>query len=109
MSMPGGMYVPRFVIRQRITAMVNRYEIHAADPDGSEGALLAFAEQKRLRLKEEIVFFADESKSRPVFSSGQAMSGCAWAVLISERHRAARDRYTGTAAILRWSDQRYGS
>jgi uncharacterized protein YxjI len=65
---PAPMVVPRFFIRQRITVMVNRYEIRAANPDGSEGALMAFAEQKRMKLKEEVVFFTDESKSRPVFS-----------------------------------------
>jgi uncharacterized protein YxjI len=62
------MVVPTFFVKQRITLMVNRYEIRAANPDGSEGHLLAFAEQKRMKLKEEIVFFADESKSRQVFS-----------------------------------------
>ncbi|TFV86367.1 hypothetical protein E4P40_12995 [Blastococcus sp. CT_GayMR20] len=62
------MVVPRFFIKQRITVMVNRYEIRAANPDGSEGALMAFAEQKRMKLKEEVIFFTDESKSRPVFS-----------------------------------------
>ena len=62
------MVVPAFFIRQRITLMVNRYEIRAANPDGSEGHLLALAEQKRMKLKEEVVFFADEAKSRPVFS-----------------------------------------
>ena len=60
--------VPRFFVSQRITVMVNRYEIRAANPDGTEGALLAFAEQKRMKLKEEVVFYADESKSRRVFS-----------------------------------------
>jgi uncharacterized protein YxjI len=65
---PAAMVVPAFFIRQRITVMVNRYEIRAANPDGSEGHLLAFAEQKRMKLKEEIRFFADESKSRVVFS-----------------------------------------
>ena len=65
---PAPMLVPRFFVKQRITVMVNRYEILAANPDGSEGQLLAFAEQKRMKLKEEVVFFADESKSRPVFS-----------------------------------------
>ncbi|MDN5931650.1 MAG: hypothetical protein L0I24_11400 [Pseudonocardia sp.] len=29
---------------------------------------MAFAEQKRMKLKEEITFFTDESRSRPVFS-----------------------------------------
>jgi len=62
------MYVPRFFVRQRVTLMVNRYEITAANPDGSEGQLLAFAEQKRMKLREEVVFFADTAKSRKVFS-----------------------------------------
>jgi hypothetical protein len=48
--------------------MVNRYEIRAANPDGTEGALMAFAEQKRMKLKEEINFFTDETKTRRVFS-----------------------------------------
>ncbi|SDF28111.1 hypothetical protein SAMN05660485_02970 [Blastococcus fimeti] len=60
--------VPRFFVSQRITVMVNRYEIRAANPDGTEGALLAVAEQKRMKLKEEVVFYADESRTRPVFS-----------------------------------------
>jgi hypothetical protein len=62
------MTVPTFFIRQRITVMVNRYEVLAANPDGSEGHLLAFAEQKRMKLKEEIDFYSDESKTRRVFS-----------------------------------------
>ncbi len=65
---PAPMVVPRFFVKQRITLMVNRYEVLAANPDGTEGHLLALAEQKRMKLKEEVVFFADESKSRPVFS-----------------------------------------
>jgi len=58
----------RFFISQKITLMVNRYQILGANPDGSEGPLLAFAQQKRAKLKEEVIFFADESRSRPVFS-----------------------------------------
>ncbi len=60
--------VPRFTVRQRITVMVNRYEVRAVAPDGSEGELLAMAQQKRLKLKEEVVFTADEARTRPVFS-----------------------------------------
>ena len=65
---PAAMVVPAFFVKQRITLMVNRYEIRVANPDGTEGALMAFAEQKRMKLKEEVVFFADESRNRPVFS-----------------------------------------
>jgi uncharacterized protein YxjI len=60
--------VPVFFVRQKITLMVNRYEIRGANRDGSEGPLLAFAEQKRMKFKEEVTFYADETRSRPVFS-----------------------------------------
>jgi hypothetical protein len=62
------MVVPAFFVKQRITMMINRYEIVAANPDGSEGPLLAFAEQKRMKLREEVNFFTDESRTRGVFS-----------------------------------------
>ncbi|HEX2075185.1 MAG TPA: hypothetical protein VHF92_15480 [Geodermatophilus sp.] len=65
---PAAMVVPQFYVNQRITVMVNRYEIRAANPDGSEGHLLALAEQKRMKLKEEVNFYTDETKSRRVFS-----------------------------------------
>lgn len=62
------MHVPLFFIRQKITLMVNRYEIHGANDDGTEGALLAFAQQKRMQFKEEVIFYSDETRSRKVFS-----------------------------------------
>jgi hypothetical protein len=62
------MYVPRFFIRQRITLMVNQYEIHPANPDGTPGPLLAFAQQKRMAFKEQVTFYADTAKTRAVFS-----------------------------------------
>ncbi|MGY1822735.1 hypothetical protein [Geodermatophilus sp. SYSU D00079] len=65
---PAPMVVPQFFVKQRITVMVNRYELIAANPDGSEGHTLAFAEQKRMKLKEEVVFYTDASKSSAVFS-----------------------------------------
>ena len=65
---PAAMVVPRFYVKQRITMMINRYEIRAANPDGSEGHLLALAEQKRMTFKEEVTFYSDESKTRRVFS-----------------------------------------
>ena len=62
------MVVPRFFVRQKITVMVNRYQILESRADGSEGSLLAFAEQKRWAFKEQVTFYPDEAKSRPVFS-----------------------------------------
>lgn len=61
------MYVPKFFMRQKITLMVNRYELLAATHDGREGDVLAFAQQKRLAFKEEVTFYTDSSKSRVVF------------------------------------------
>ena len=40
----------------------------AANPDGSEGALIALAQQKRMALKEQVTFYADEAKTQPLFS-----------------------------------------
>jgi uncharacterized protein YxjI len=65
---PAPMIVPKFFVKQRITMMVNRYEVLAANADGTEGHLLALAEQKRMKLKEEVLFYADEAKTRQVFS-----------------------------------------
>jgi len=61
-------HVPRFFVKQKLTLMVNRYEIRGANPDGSEGAVIAVAQQKRLAFKEQVTFFADEARSQPVFS-----------------------------------------
>ena len=61
-------YVPTFLVKQHITMMVNRYEIRSANPDGTEGPVLALAQQKRMSFKEEVTFYADESKSVKLFS-----------------------------------------
>ena len=53
----------QFVVRQRITMMVNRYEIRPS----REGEVLALAQQKRMSLKEQVTFFADEQRTVPVF------------------------------------------
>ncbi|WP_028927347.1 hypothetical protein [Pseudonocardia acaciae] len=66
--MTAPMHVPRFFVTQKITLMVNRYQVFGANPDGSEGPLLAFAQQKRMAFKEQVTFYSDESKSRAVFS-----------------------------------------
>ncbi len=60
--------VERFAVTQKITLMVNRYEIRELLPDGNTGALLAFAQQKRLAFKEEVTFYTDENRTQPVFS-----------------------------------------
>ncbi|PWU44748.1 hypothetical protein DLE60_29040 [Micromonospora globispora] len=56
----------QLLIRQRIRMMVNQYEVHAVAPDGSEGPLLAFAQQKRLAFKEQVTIYTDDSKQYPL-------------------------------------------
>ena len=62
------MYVPAFSMKQRVTMMANKYELIATNPDGSDGPLLAFAQQKRMAFKEQVTFYSDDTKTRPVFS-----------------------------------------
>ncbi|MBG6238430.1 uncharacterized protein YxjI [Mycetocola sp. CAN_C7] len=61
-------YLPRFFVKQRFTMMVNRYEIVEALPDGSAGRVFAIAQQKRMAMKEQVTFFADEARTQPLFS-----------------------------------------
>lgn len=67
MTTPGGLEpyaLDHFTLRQRITMMVNRYEVRAG---GKDGPMLALAEQKRFALKESVTFFADEARTQPLF------------------------------------------
>jgi len=59
--------VDAFEVRQRITLMVNRYEIRLPSPNGA-GPLLAMAQQKRMAFKEQVTFYADEGRTVPIFS-----------------------------------------
>jgi uncharacterized protein YxjI len=60
--------IEQFTVTQRITLMVNRYEIRTLLPDGKPGELLAMAQQKRMAFKEQVTFYADEKRTVPVFS-----------------------------------------
>ena len=57
----------RFTVRQKITMMVNRYEIRSVDAAGTEGPIIAVAQQKRMAFKEHVTFYADEARTQPVF------------------------------------------
>jgi uncharacterized protein YxjI len=54
----------RFVLRQRIKLVINHYEflIPPAEGEEGDGEAFCFVEQKRFKFKEDIRFFADESK-----------------------------------------------
>ncbi|GGO70717.1 MULTISPECIES: hypothetical protein [Nocardioides] len=66
--MTAQMYLPTFYVKQKLAMTTNRYELYAANPDGSFGQLYGLAEQKRLAFKEQVTFFSDASKSRAVFA-----------------------------------------
>jgi hypothetical protein len=61
-------HVPMFFLKQKFAMTTNRYELVAANPDGSFGQSFGIAQQKRMAFKEEVTFYADETKARPVFS-----------------------------------------
>ncbi|GHE99227.1 hypothetical protein GCM10017786_35450 [Amycolatopsis deserti] len=52
----------QFHVHQRVTMMVNRYEVFADDGNGGPGQLVAFVEQKRMTFREQVTLYADESK-----------------------------------------------
>lgn len=56
----------RFLLRQRIRPMVNQYEFSVPDADGRPGEVVCFAEQARMKFKEDIRFYTDDSKSTEV-------------------------------------------
>lgn len=60
-------HLRRFFVTQRITMMVNRYEIREDAGNGEPGRLLAVAQQKRMAFKEQVTFFEDEARTRPLF------------------------------------------
>jgi uncharacterized protein YxjI len=58
----------RFFMRQRFTLMINQYELSTLGPDGkSAGDPVCFVEQKRMKLKEDLRAFTDDSKASEVF------------------------------------------
>lgn len=49
-------------IKQRITLMINRYEVWAADSAGTPSTMVGFVEQKRLAMREQVTVYTDESR-----------------------------------------------
>ena len=72
---PAVMYVPKFFVKQRITVMVNRYEVRIANPDGTDlqllyGALYR-ADESRVHLTRVGAFAADSSAEPREFDLGE--------------------------------------
>jgi uncharacterized protein YxjI len=58
----------RFLLQQRFRPMVNQYEVTTLGADGkSAGDPVCFVEQKRMKLKEDLRAFSDDSKTTEVF------------------------------------------
>jgi len=56
----------RFFVQQRFAPLVNLYRI-STSPDGrSEGEPLAYVRQKRMKIREQIDFYADEAQTVPL-------------------------------------------
>jgi hypothetical protein len=57
----------RFRVRQRLTMMINRYDVLQIDEAGNETGLICFAEQKRMAFKEQVTFYTDAAKTHALF------------------------------------------
>ncbi len=62
------MYLPTFYVMQKFAMTTNKYQLFAVNPDGTPGQLMGHAEQKRMAFKEEVTFYTDATRARPVFS-----------------------------------------
>lgn len=59
---------PRYIVEQKITAFVNQYSIFQCQANGEKGELYAYAQQKRLNIKEKVLFYTDATKQQQLFS-----------------------------------------
>jgi uncharacterized protein YxjI len=58
----------RFFMRQRFALMINRYEVSTlATDEKSGGEPVCFVEQRRMKLKEDLRAFTDDSKTTELF------------------------------------------
>ncbi|MDN3272241.1 hypothetical protein [Streptomyces sp. MA15] len=58
----------RFHVKQKVALAVNKYEVTAAGPDGADGETVAFAQQKRMVLKERVAFYESQDEERLRFA-----------------------------------------
>src|SRR5215207_7331341 len=56
----------RFFVQQKFAPIANVYRVSTVGPDDRPGELLAFVRQKRLKIREQIDFFTDESQTVPL-------------------------------------------
>jgi uncharacterized protein YxjI len=59
--------VDRFFVQQRFAPLVNTYRISTVASDGrSAGEPLAFVRQRRMKIREQIDFFTDDTRATPL-------------------------------------------
>ena len=58
---------PKLIVEQKITPLANQYRIFSVDSSGSKGDLVAYAQQKRVTLREKMRFYSDEQKQHELF------------------------------------------
>lgn len=58
----------RFTVTQKATLTTDRYLVTETAPDGSDGRVLAYAEQRRFSPREELTFHTDASRSQVAFT-----------------------------------------
>src|ERR671913_615650 len=56
----------RFFVQQQFAPIANIYRISAVGPDGNPAEPVAYVRQKRLKIREQIDFYTDESQSVPL-------------------------------------------
>lgn len=59
---------PRLKVEQKITPITNKYLVFIVDENGEKSGLVAYAQQKKIALKEKIDFYKDETKQDVIFS-----------------------------------------
>lgn len=59
---------PRLIVQQKITAFVNKYKILTAHADGTPAEVVGLAQQKRMALKEKVMFYSDEKRDTLAFT-----------------------------------------
>jgi uncharacterized protein YxjI len=57
----------RFTLHQQITLWVNRYTVQGHHVDGATGTVVAHAEQKRMAVRKQVTFYADDARTDVLF------------------------------------------
>lgn len=56
----------RFFVQQKFAPIANVYRVFTVGPDGNPAEPLAYVKQKRMKIREQIDFYTDESQTVPL-------------------------------------------